>query len=547
MERAVRRITQQTGLVTLCIWLLAAALLSAAAGAQSGQPKASEVADQLGFRGYYLEDGVDADSQIDAIELAGAAINEVGAPIYMVVLTDEPSEGGDVFGRDVIEQMPVDGSVLVISDEYVNAVSTVYTDAEVGEALDAANESVGQGYAVGWTAFATQLDTADPTPDAADNPGQAQVPAPQGNDTSSSADSSGGGGGFIIFLIVLIAIGAVIWLFLRRGKKKNNAHQGELVDEARGEVQALIGDISTEIVELEPTVAISGNADAEKHFSDANVGFLDAQRKLEAAKTLNQLTEVSQDLTQVRWNLDAAAALLDGKKVPEVPGQIGRVCFFDPSHRNVVETAEIATNGQTVEVPVCEGCASKLEKGEMPQTRTINAGGRAIPAPQAPTSHGGGGMKDLGQGSISLPGRKGGGGFDFSDTMGDVLDSVTRSGGSRSRSRSGGGMGGGMGGVLDGVLGGVLGSRSRSGGTSGGSQSSRSRSTGSRQDADGLKRGAGLPSGPSGRSSNSPVRKPSSSGSSPSSASRSRSNSGSTSSAPKPSNEVTGRARRRRK
>ncbi|MCB0973617.1 MAG: hypothetical protein KDB86_03545 [Actinobacteria bacterium] len=507
-------------------------------GTQSQTPDPSDVADQLDFRGYYIDDSIDLSSQIDDIETAGAAINEAGAATFLVVLADEPAQGGDVFGRDVMNELRDPGSILVISNEYVNGVSTIYSDTQVGNALDAANDALDDGYAQSWTAFAARLDETAPVPRPSDSPGEAQSQIPTSTGSSRTSDSSGGSG-LLIFILVIAAIGVGIWLFMRRGKKKNKDRQLEQVAEARNEIGSLISAISTEIVELEPTVAIADNAAAEKHYSDANVEFLDAQDRLEKAKTLPELEAVSQQLGIVRWNLDATSALLSGKKVPNAPTAASRVCFFDPSHRNVVETAEILSNGQTIEVPVCQSCAATLEKGEMPPIRTINAGGRAVPAPQAPTSHGGGGMTDLGQGSISLPGGKGGSGFDFSDTMGDMLDKVTRSGGGRSRSR------GGMGSVLGGVLGGVIAGRSRSRGQSSPSRSqSRSRSAGSSRQSDSLKRGASLPPGPSGRRSGTPVPKPSSSRTSSSSRSRS---SDSKPTGGRPNKQITGRARRRRK
>ena len=344
-----------------------------------------DVAEEVAFRGYFIEEGSSVD--FDEMErlLTGLPTDET--TWGFVALAEDPAGGTDLIADQVLASSGV-GTVMVISPGEFGAVSSVYDDAAISEALDAADSALSQGEVAGFEAFATSLS------------GQSAEPV------SPGGGGPGVGGSGWIWLLV-IAVGLLLlfwWMRWSRRRREEGVVESEL-DEARAELNSQTNTVSNQIIELSDKVQLSEHPQAIDYYRQASDTFAQVHDELEKAATVVQLEALSDRLDTARWQLEACAAVLEGRPVPSQPEQVEH-CFFDPTHGAGTEEAEVRTPAGDKEVRVCRRCAAKLEQGELPETRSINVGGQPVPAPAAPKSYGGGGFDWMSAIAIVLAGKE---------------------------------------------------------------------------------------------------------------------------------------------
>lgn len=245
----------------------------------------------------------------------------------------------------------------------------------------------------------------------------------------------------------------VVWAVRRQSKASATSRQRS-IEEARKEIKAQLDAMANTILDITDKVSLSPSREDNQYLEQAGATYTEASESYESATDLARLEQISDRLDEARWQLDAAAALADGRPVPEKPKAEERAaCFFDPTHQGPFEDATINTSAGAKTVRVCSADAEKLRRGEAPDTRMIEVGGRQIPAPSAPRSYGGGGMGWMDILSIVLGGMAAGRTLDWG------------------RTSRGGGWSSGRGGSWGGSRGGGTG-RSRVGGFGGGVRSS---------------------------------------------------------------------------
>ncbi|MFN3216014.1 MAG: hypothetical protein ACE367_05930 [Acidimicrobiales bacterium] len=417
-------------LVALTIGLVAT---TGVAGAQN----LDAIIEDVVFRGYAVEFGADAD--INEIE---DALGPLGDEIALVVLVDDAAAGADRVADEVRSALEGDVTVLVISPAEVGATSDTVDDAVLDAALDGVIDDLDDGRGFGATtarfADAVGIDTAAGAGSAAQAP-------PDGDGAGSGADDGGSGGGVLIFLLVIVAVGVGLFFFLRSRGRQVDARD---VETARNEIRAQLAAVATEIVENEATVDLSGNDEAIELFRDANATYIRVSEEIDETNNLLDLAELSDDIDRARWQAEAAEALVEGRTPPPAPEpDAPAACFFDPTHKPGTAEATLRTPAGEKDVRVCRSCAERLERGEVPDPRMIDVGGRRVPAAKAPRSHGGLGMGGLSVFEIILGGlaaagsmrgrdrgESGGRGIDWGDMMGG-RSSSSRS--SRSQRSSG--------------------------------------------------------------------------------------------------------------
>ena len=136
------------------------------------------------------------------------------------------------------------------------------------------------------------------------------------------------------------------------------------------------------ILEITDKVSLSETREDNQYLEQAGAAFTAASEGYEAASDLARLEEISDRLDEARWQLDAAAALAEGKPIPPRPVKEERhACFFDPTHGGPFEEAEVRTAAGAKTVRVCAADAAKLRRGEQPQPRMIEVEGRQVPGP----------------------------------------------------------------------------------------------------------------------------------------------------------------------
>ncbi|MEM7288219.1 MAG: hypothetical protein AAF480_17865, partial [Actinomycetota bacterium] len=189
-------------------------------------------------------------------------------------------------------------------------------------------------------------------------------------------------------------VAGLFWWSKRRANKIDTAE----VDRAKAEIRAQLEQVAHDIVEHEHTIDLSGDEQAIDHYRDASATYKRIAEEVEATENLHDLAEMNDDIDVARWQLEAALAMAEGRDVPPRPEpDKPAACFFDPTHKPGTEECTIKTSAGDKEVRVCRTCADKLEKGERPEPRMIDVGGKRVPAAKAPKSHGG-----LGMGGLSI-------------------------------------------------------------------------------------------------------------------------------------------------
>lgn len=344
--------------------LCALALLGAS---PAGAAEFDEATQALLTDGFYVEAGTGSASGLSA--LVAGTDGDIGLASFADDLGDATLVAEDLSGRSGVP------TVIVLTPVEIGVFSTRYSDAELTQAIDASLDAFDASLATGYEAFVGALPSgAAPTTPTTAGP---------------TEEPSGGVPVGTIILVVIVGGAGVLWW---RSRSKAKATEEARIAEAKREVDAQIATVSNEILELSDRVMVSDGTDARDRFQHATALFADAQAKLDGARSVVALEDLSDDLDEIRYQLDATDALLVGRPVPEKP-EVERVrCFFDPSHPQATEIATLKTPAGERQVSVCEADAEKLRRGERPDWRGIEVDGRRMPAPQAPRSYGGGGL-----------------------------------------------------------------------------------------------------------------------------------------------------------
>ncbi len=333
-------------------------LVSSAALAQT----VGEIADAVERRGYYADPGV---VSINAMEDLAQAASDLG----FVALANDVDDA-DFLAEDVVAQITSRSTVVVLTPSQVGVASVTLSDQTIDEALDAAFATTGDPYETDFRQFVDAL--------------------PQGQEEPATGSS---GGGFSFGWIVLIGV-AVVGVIVWRGSRRDRESVERRVEAAKREIADQMSVIANQILELSDRIGLSEHDVAEAHFRRGSEIFGSAEGRLDQAGSEQDLAALSDDLDDARWELAAAEALLAGEEVPPKPEDQRKPepCFFDPTHGAGVERATLETPAGTRPVMVCRADADRLRRGERPDPRVIEVGGRQYPAAQAPRSHGGGGL-----------------------------------------------------------------------------------------------------------------------------------------------------------
>jgi hypothetical protein len=349
-----------------------------------------EVADEVRTSGYYIEPGLDADAGRISNAVRTAA-NE-GLRFFVVLLDEDPPGGAVTFAAAVLDHFE-EGTVLVLSasDEGIDSFDF---------AADATSAALDAGFAASQTAPLGQGDEAFVEAVVEVLTGVPVTAAPSETATTgevgatgSEAAAGGSKTGLIILVVVVAALILLVVWAVRRQRKSADKSQARAVEEARTEIKKQLDAMANVILEISDLVSASASKEDNRYLEEAGKTYTEAEESFGEATDLRRLEDLSDQLDEARWQLDAAAAIANGKPVPPKPKREERhACFFDPTHPGPFEDAQIETAAGTKTVRVCAADAEKLRRGQQPKPRMIEVGGRQVPAPAAPRSHGGGGF-----------------------------------------------------------------------------------------------------------------------------------------------------------
>lgn len=356
----------------LAAFLLAMIVVAAPAFAQDANTVAAEL-EQFGF---YVEPGLDRDRSRLSDEVARA--RNAGFLFYVVLLDDDPVGGATTFADSLLNRLGV-GTILVLSAGGEGMVSNEITQGEIETALDRGFSGSASGGDEGYVSGVVDSLTGAQTPT-----------------TPDSGSGSGSGSGLLILVAIVGGLVLLVWLAIRKSKKSSVASNARAMDEAKAEIRSQLDAMANILLEITDLVSASTTSQDDTYLRQASATYTEAEESFGIATDLRALEALSDRLGEARWQLDAAEAIANGRQPPPQPAKEQRYeCFFDPTHSNATETAEISTPAGKQTVRVCREDAEKLRKGTQPQPRMIDVQGRRVPAPMAPRSHGGGGFSWL--------------------------------------------------------------------------------------------------------------------------------------------------------
>ncbi|MEX2322739.1 MAG: DUF6676 family protein [Acidimicrobiia bacterium] len=330
-------------------------------------PTVDEVADAVRNTGFFIDEGLPA----TAASISGSVsrARNAGFRFSAVLLFDDPAGGAVTFGDALLVRTGGPATVLVLS-ETQQGLST--------------DEEFEQDTLAGALAYAEDRSSDD----------EGYVSAVVDYLIDPSIGSSGGGG-FILLLVLAAVVLLVIW-GIRRASRANTRKRDQLLEEARGELRAQISAVADTMLEIADIVSATATSKDDTYLRQASATFTEVEEAYREVTDLRDLEVLSDRLDGARWELDAAKAIAFDKPVPPKPKPTERpVCFFDPTHHDASETAEIQTATGKRTVRVCKADADLLKRGQTPEPRMVNVGGRPVPAPSAPKSHGGSGFDGL--------------------------------------------------------------------------------------------------------------------------------------------------------
>lgn len=366
---------------TTLFFATALTALVVAGPAAAAQSDVDMVALDVSVDGLYVEPGVSADTSSLNASITRAGNNGVR---LMVVLLDRDPGGGAVAFADAVLDRVQGGTVLVLSSSSEGIASSDFDESTLDAAIDrgflaASNAPSGAGDEAYVAAVVDALT------------GTTSGTTPGTQPTSSS--SGGSSSGLIVMLVIVGGMVLLVWIAIRKSKTSTMRAKDKAITEAKAEIRSQLDAMANTILEITDLVNATAGAQDDTYLRQASATYTQADDAYSAATDLNALEALGDRIDEARWQLDAAAAIANGLPVPPQPPKEQRyVCFFDPTHPNATETAQISTPAGTQTVRVCVADAEKLRRGTQPQPRMIDVRGRRVPAPMAPRSYGGGGF-----------------------------------------------------------------------------------------------------------------------------------------------------------
>ncbi len=328
-----------------------------------------ELGEILASEGYYVEPGSEL---VDVVELQDLIkrMRDRGFNFAPVVLASNPSGGAPNLAAAIVDEFEDSVTVVVLTPAQVGSDSTEFSITDLDAAglasVDEFNRNVNDGFAL----FADHL-------------------APGVSVPGASTGSSGFPWSLLLIVVLLVA---VVGFVVRKQTKSEKERRVYDLDEARTEIKHQLDEIANVILDESDAIRVADSHEAQEYFESASKTYADALDLLEKTTNLPQMETISDALDKARWQLRAAVALRDGEEVPPEPEKERATCFFDPAHEPARETAVLRTSAGEREVRVCSADAERLRRGQQPEPRSINVGGRPIPSPMAPKSYGGGGF-----------------------------------------------------------------------------------------------------------------------------------------------------------
>lgn len=277
--------------------------------------------------------------------------------------------------RGVISATHKKGTYAVVTGKKLRAASSVLSQ---GVARKLSHEAFTAHKQEGLTAVLT---------DFAQRVGKAKAARAVSNSRLPAAyTKEKGGGGLLALWIVLGGLVTSVGGFLFvRGRRRKREQQQEL-EAVRVVAREDLSAVGEDIRALDLDVQMPGvDKKAVEHYEKAVNAYDHATQRLERTTDIEQVRGIAQRLSDARYEMVAAKAVMKGEEVPERRAP----CFFDPRHGPSIKDASYTpVRGSGRDVPVCGACSTRIEDGQQPDPRMIDVNGRNVPYYDAPGQYG---------------------------------------------------------------------------------------------------------------------------------------------------------------
>jgi hypothetical protein len=340
-----------------------------------------------------VEEGANlSDADRQRLEESSRALTAAGTPVKYVVLASRPADPQG-YASGLGQRLGYRGDVLVLSPNNL-AIGSRLPSSTVQEAFESQRATLRQDPVAGTIAVAQGLSQARLS-------GVAPVDGGSSGSPGAASDGGGGGGGGFVFFsfLPLLFFGGIIFFVLRmvRGRRRSAAPAPALPEPDPASLDPLVDGLAAQIADLDDDMQMAGASAtaARPHHDEAVLSYGEARELLGVAKPSHaQIDAAGAALERGLRAARRTRAVLEGRPIAEADQEplLEGLCAFDPKHGKATTTVTITTpSGDAAELPACDRCAAQMARGEEPQFREVDEGGRRVPYWQAgPMGMGGG-------------------------------------------------------------------------------------------------------------------------------------------------------------
>jgi uncharacterized membrane protein YgcG len=173
----------------------------------------------------------------------------------------------------------------------------------------------------------------------------------------------------IAFSIIFALVALGFFLIARPIRRRRQRELKEMKSAAQDDLIALSAGVTGHHTD----VSTQSNPEAAEEQVAALSAYERGTAALDAAKRAKDMGAVSRAIAEGQYHLACADALTAGRPKPDRRPS----CFFDPRHGMSVSDAywTPTAGGPSRDVPACSACAHKLEEGNEPDMRKVQANG----------------------------------------------------------------------------------------------------------------------------------------------------------------------------
>src|SRR4051794_10849110 len=300
-------------------------------------------------------------------------VDAASTPIFVAVLGEPHSPQANADLRELIDRVHEDGTYVVVGVAgFVARSDTPGVHGSTGDLVQQAIEAKRGHPAAELVEFVNLVDAA--ASGAVDN-GSAggDTGFPDGSGGLPGDGNSGPGLGALVPLLVIGAIGLGLVALFRSSRRGRIAFDPAAFAEVRQAADQDVTALGEELTALDVPPASAPEATAD--YQAALDAYDRAKASLERAARPEHLAAVTNALEEGRWRLACVRARQAGQPLPERRPP----CFFNPRHGpSVTDVQWQPSGGVARSVPVCAAGADALAHGHDPDTRLVQAGGRAV-------------------------------------------------------------------------------------------------------------------------------------------------------------------------